>query len=91
MKKLVLLFALVLMLAGCNRWRVKHDHSKQMQSVHVPVDSAQKDYVDELEKEDWENENVIVLPEESDRGSVKGNVDDVIERMMKGEDVQEGE
>ncbi len=55
------------------------------------MDSAQKDYVDELEKEDWENENVIVLPEEVDRGRVKGNVDDVIERMMKGEDVQEGE
>lgn len=91
MKKLVFVFFLLLTLCACNRFRVRHDHSKQMEQVHVPVDTAQKNYVDDVKDDSWKDENLIVLPEDVDRGKPSANVDQEIERMMKGEDVGFGE
>ena len=44
MKKLVYLFGVILLACGC---QVRHDHSKQVQSVRAVVDTAQKNSEDE--------------------------------------------
>lgn len=92
MKKLVFVFVVLLALCACNRFRVRHDHSKQMQQVRLPVDTARKDYVDEEKADDsWEDEELIVLPKDPEHGKAPANVDEELERMMKGEDVDFGE
>lgn len=84
------LVCMTLLLGGC---KVRHDHSKQMQQMRVPVDTAQKGYVDEeraraAEAEaELEEEGIFVMPEEPVRGSGTTNIDEEIERMMSGEDV----
>lgn len=89
MKKLVLVLMALLALCACNRMRVKHDHSKQVQSVRIPVDTAQKDYVNDVKDESWKDEDLVVLPEEPEHGksSSSSNIDEEIERMMRGEDL----
>lgn len=91
MRKLVFLFVLLLTLCACNRFRVRHDHSKHVQQVRVPVDTAQKDYVDDVKDDSWEDEDLIVLPKDIEHGKAPANAGDEIERMMKGEDVDFGE
>ena len=87
MKKLVFVFFLLLTLYACNRFRVRHDHSKHMQQVHVPVDTAQRDYVDDIKDDSWKDEDLIVVPKDVEHGKSPANAGDEIERMMKGEDV----
>ena len=91
MKKLVFLFVTLLMLCSCNRMRVKHDHSRKVQSAHVPVDSAQKNYVDDVKDDSWKDEDVVVLPGEHEvsKKNSSESADSEIERMMKGEDLRE--
>ena len=71
MKKLVYLMGLMLAVSAC---QVRHDHSKQMQSVRVAVDTAQKNYVDEerakAAAEAAEDEGLTVLPQEPVRGDL---------------------
>lgn len=88
MKKLVLLLVAFLSLCACNRMRVKHDHSKQMESVRVPVDTAQRNYVDEEKNNSWEEDELIVIPDEPGNGKSSGNAGDEIERLMRGEAVE---
>ena len=91
MKKLVYLFGVILLACGC---QVRHDHSKQVQSVLVDVDTAQKNSVDEerakIAAETKDDEGVYVMPKEPVQGDwakkSSMNVDEEIERMMKGED-----
>lgn len=91
MKKLVYIVGVMLAVCSC---QVRHDHSKHMQQVRVPVDSAQKNYVDEdrakAAAEAKDDEGIFVMPEEP-KGSnltrkTSANAEDEIERMMKGED-----
>lgn len=91
MKKLVYVVGVMLAVCSC---QVRHDHSKHMQQVRVPVDSAQKNYVDEdrakAAAEAKDDEGIFVMPEEP-KGSnltrkTSANAEDEIERMMKGED-----
>lgn len=91
MKKLVYVVGVMLVVCSC---QVRHDHSKHMQQVRVPVDSAQKNYVDEdrakAAAEAKDDEGIFVMPEEP-KGSnltrkTSANAEDEIERMMKGED-----
>ena len=91
MKKLVLFSFLVLAFCACNRMRVQHDHSKKMESARLPVDSAQKNYVDDVKDENWKDEDIVVIPDESGSYEHTENVDDVIERIMRGESVDEEE
>ena len=91
MKKLVYVVGVMLAVCSC---QVRHDHSKHMQQVRVPVDTAQKNYVDEERAKaaaTADDEGVYVIPQEPNRGDLKRksseNVEDQIERMMKGEDM----
>ncbi len=87
MRKLVLLFLALLSLSACNRFRVQHDHSQKMESGRVPVDTAQRDYVDEERDDSWMDEPLMEVPEET--GHIRSSSDpgDEVERMMRGEDV----
>lgn len=91
MRKLMYVVGVMLAVCSC---QVRHDHSKHMQQVRVPVDSAQKNYVDEdrakAAAEAKDDEGIFVMPEEP-KGSnltrkTSANAEDEIERMMKGED-----
>ena len=89
-KNLLLLLVLLLVLTSCNRMRVKHNHDVQVPTMHMPVDTAQKDYTDELEKVEMigDKEGLMVVPDEQPSiSSPPGNVDMEIERMMRGEDL----
>jgi hypothetical protein len=88
MKKLVLFLVAFLSLCACNRMRVKHDHSKHMQSVRVPVDTAQKNYVVEEKDNSWEDEDLIAIPEEPVGNKSSGNAANEVERFMRGETVE---
>ena len=91
MKKLVYVVGVMLAVCSC---QVRHDHSKHMQQVRVPVDSAQKNYVDEdrakAAAEAKDDEGIFVMPEEPKGNNLTrktfANAEDEIERMMKGED-----
>ena len=91
MKKLVYVIGVMLAVCSC---QVRHDHSKHMQQVRVPVDSAQKNYVDEdrakAAAEAKDDEGIFVMPEEPKGNNLtrktSANAEDEIERMMKGED-----
>lgn len=91
MKKLVYVVGVMLAVCSC---QVRHDHSKHMQQVRVPVDSAQKNYVDEdrakAAEEAKDDEGIFVMPEEPKGNNLtrktSANAEDEIERMMKGED-----
>ena len=91
MKKLVYIVGVMLAVCSC---QVRHDHSKHMQQVRVPVDSAQKNYVDEdrakAAAEAKDDEGIFVMPEEPKGNNLtrktSANAEDEIERMMKGED-----
>lgn len=91
MKKLVYVVGVMLAVCSC---QVRHDHSKHMQQVRVPVDSAQKNYVDEdrakAAAEAKDDEGIFVMPEEPKGNNLtrktSANAEDEIERMMKGED-----
>ncbi len=82
---------LVLLLGGC---QVRHDHSKQMQQMRVPVDTAQRDYVEDVQAEAAaasgmsDDEGLIVVPCEPVPDEGVANVDEQIERMLKGEEVE---
>lgn len=92
MKKLVFVVGVLLVVCSCH---VRHDHSKHMQQVRVPVDSAQRNYVDEdrakAAAEAKDDDGIYVMPEEPTQGTLtkkaSTNVEDEIERMMKGEDM----
>ncbi len=60
-----LLTALTLLtFVGCNRFRVKTDHSKQMEQVRLPVDTAQKNDIKETTTDDsWEDEPLLEIPD----------------------------
>ena len=83
MKKLFFFMLFITVLFSC---QVRHDHSKQMQQVRVPVDSAQKDDVQKSD-DSWQDEGLIEIPQEERVGPPPADIDDKIERMMKGEDV----
>ncbi len=87
MKKLVFLFIILLTLGACGRMRVQHDHSQKMESVRVPVDTAQRDYVDEERDDSWMDEPLMEVPEETGHGPSSSDPGDEVERMMRGEDV----
>lgn len=92
MRKLLLLFVMMMTVCACNRMRVRNDHSKQMPSVRVPVDTAQKDYVDEVKDESWKDEDLIVVPEQPERpvsSSDSREARDEIESFMRGEEAKE--
>ena len=76
---------LVVLLAGCNRFRVRHDHSKQMMHVRVIPDSNQRN--DIAADDGWQDEYLIEIPSEAGEGSSLDANPDEVERMMKGEDV----
>ena len=66
MKKLFYVSAVLMVFAivGCNRFRMKTDHSVQMEQVRIPVDTAQKNDIKETtENEDWEDEPVLEIPD----------------------------
>jgi len=88
MRKLVLLFFVLLMLGACSKFRVQHDHSQKMESVRVPVDTAQRDYVDEERDDSWMDDPIMEVPEETGHVSSSSDPGDEIERFMRGEDVQ---
>ena len=91
MRKLMYVVGVMLAVCSC---QVRHDHSKHMQQVRVPVDSAQKNYVDEdrakAAAEAKDDEGIFVMPEEPKGNNLtrktSANAEDEIERMMKGED-----
>ena len=68
MKKLVYLMGLMLAVSAC---QVRHDHSKQMQSVRVAVDTAQKNYVDD-ERRRYQRRVVLSIPSSAVRRSHRG-------------------
>lgn len=91
MKKLLFALAVLLTFTACHRPRVRHDRSKRMPKMHVPVDTAQKNDIKVVDSiRDYEDN--IVLPHESNKKqkAIK-NIDKEIERMMQGEDVDFGE
>ena len=62
MKKTYGLLAIMvaLMLVGCNRFRMKTDHSTQMEQIRIPVDTAQKNDIKETTTDDsWEDEPLL--------------------------------
>ena len=87
MKKLWFLSALALMLCSCNGVRVRHDHSKKMESARVPVDTTQKNYVDDVTDESWKDEDLVVIPDDEGGAPSLDHADDEIERMMRGENI----
>jgi len=58
-----------------------------MQSVRVPVDTAQKDDVDDGSAENWMDEPITAVPEESEHVSVSRDSEDDVEKMLRGDDV----
>ena len=54
MKKLFYVSAVLMVFAivGCNRFRMKTDHSVQMEQVRIPVDTAQKNDIKETTEDD---------------------------------------
>ncbi len=64
-KSFYLLVAMAfLTIVGCNRFRLKTDHSQQMEQVRLPVDTAQKnDIKDATEDESWEDEPLLEIPD----------------------------
>ena len=54
----------LLVTTGCNRFRVKTDHSTQMEQVRLPVDTAQKNDISEsTEDESWKDEPLLESPD----------------------------
>ena len=48
----------------CNRFRMKTDHSVQMEQVRIPVDTAQKNDIKETTEDDsWEDEPLLEIPD----------------------------
>lgn len=101
MKKLMFALVALLVLGACHRPRVRHDHSKKVQAIRLPVDSAKRN--DIAEDDSWKDEALIALPEgvKLDKGKkgkapakpskAPANVDEQIERMMMGQDDGFGE
>ncbi|MBO6187666.1 MAG: hypothetical protein IJV38_02275 [Prevotella sp.] len=88
MRKAIFVFAVVMTLCACGRMRVKHDHSRQMLQMRMPEDTVHVEPV--VEEEDtaiWDDEPMTVLPQEPEHGKAPANVDEEMERMMRGEDV----
>lgn len=81
----IVLFALLL-LFGFRSCHVRHDHSKQMPQIRVPVDSTQKNDV-ATEDRDWADEDLVEIPEESEPlTTLPGETQDELDRMMRGEE-----
>lgn len=60
----VLIAFALLTIAGCNRFRLKTDHSQQMEQVRIPVDTAQKNDIKEATTDDsWEDEPLLEIPD----------------------------
>ncbi|MBQ8152055.1 MAG: hypothetical protein IJ548_06645 [Paludibacteraceae bacterium] len=60
----VLAVMALLAIVGCNRFRLKTDHSKQMEQVRIPVDTAQKNDIKETTtNDDWEDEPLLEIPD----------------------------
>lgn len=54
----------ILTLMGCNRFRVKTDHSQQMEQVRLPIDTAQKNDIKEVAEDDsWKDEPLLEIPD----------------------------
>ena len=100
MKKLLVLLMVVLAFSACHRPRVRHDGRKKVQHVYVPKDTAQRDDFKEERDTSWQDEDLMVLPEEpgskrslrnlpptSNYREAPSNIDEKIERMMQGEEV----
>ena len=80
------LLALFGLTKGCH---VRHDHSKEMPSARVALDSAQRNDV-VVDDRSWEKEDLVVVPEET--GSLGTPTDDAqeeVERLMRGERMDE--
>lgn len=98
MKKLMFALVALMVLGACQRMRVRHDHSKQMQAIRLPVDTAQRNDIAE-DDESWKDESLIALPHGVKEGKAPAkkqrkepaNVDEQIERMMMGQDDGFGE
>jgi hypothetical protein len=66
MRKCVYVFMslAILTVVGCNRFRVKTDHSTQMEQVRLPVDTAQKNDISETTEDDsWKDEPLLEIPD----------------------------
>ena len=63
MKKTYGLLAIMvaLMLVGCNRFRMKTDHSTQMEQIRIPVDTAQKNDNEHCDSEVDEDPQLILF------------------------------
>mgnify|MGYP007069849686 CR=1 FL=1 len=64
MKKTVFYFATFCMLfvfSSCNRWRVRHDHSKKMEYVRLATDSMQKNDFEDADS--WQDEPLLDIPD----------------------------
>jgi hypothetical protein len=90
MKKLLFALLALMVFGACHRPRVRHDHSKQMQAVRLPVDSDQRNDI-AADVENWEDEDENVSDKKRKRKKAPANVDEQIERMMMGEDDDFGE
>lgn len=86
MKKLLFVLIVLLAFTACQRPRVRHDRKARTQHVRLPVDTMQKDDVEKVDKS-WADEDLIVLPEEPKNGKAAKDLDEKIERMMRGEEV----
>ena len=100
MKKLLVLLMVVLACSACHRPRVRHDGRKKVQHVYVPKDTSQRNDFKEERDTSWQDEDLVVLPEEPGAHTSSknlpparnyrenpSNIDEKIERMMQGEEV----
>lgn len=64
-KSFYVLTALALLtIVSCNRFRVRTDHSVQMEQVRIPIDTAQKNDIKETtEDNSWEDEPLLEVPD----------------------------
>ncbi len=86
MRKLLFLLVLFFTLCACNKFRVRHDHSKVMESARVPVDTAQRDYVDDMKDDSWKDEPLISIPEETGNVDYSSDSGEELEKMLSGEE-----
>ncbi|GEM_PF-2146639 len=83
-KSFYVLTALALLtIVSCNRFRVRTDHSVQMEQVRIPIDTAQKNDIKETTEENsWEDEPLLEIPDIP--GEAGGNPDaSGAERMFR--------
>jgi hypothetical protein len=91
MRHLFLVSLVAFVTAGCSKWRgwhVRHDHNAKVEYVRVADDSLRKGSthhsVADVPDSD---EGLIVLPSTEEVEPPSEEISEMIERMMRGEDV----